>query len=121
MINNTFSYLNATIYGVNINANLDMRIENIQASSGVAKVYFTDSALPLNTSNPIPPPPQLTIVDSRGNNLKPIVINGITCFGIIESRGYTFRLNGQVFFTLGTHIQQCTIVAPSMTHFTIQF
>ena len=41
----SFSYLNATIYGVNINENLDMRLENIQAFPGLAKVYFTDSAV----------------------------------------------------------------------------
>lgn len=41
----SFSYLNATIYGVNINANLDMRLEVIHGFPGAARVYFTDSAV----------------------------------------------------------------------------
>ncbi|UZO12105.1 uncharacterized protein OCT59_003655 [Rhizophagus irregularis] len=119
MINSSFSYLNTTIYGVNLNANLDMRIENMQGIPAVARVYFTDSALPLNTSNPVPPPAQFTIVDSRGINLISVVIGGIKCYLIAESRGYTFSLNGQVFFSLSTQIQQCTIVTSGITHFTI--
>lgn len=41
----SFSYLNNTIYGININANLDMRLENIPGAAGIAKVYFTDSSV----------------------------------------------------------------------------
>ncbi|CAB4400428.1 unnamed protein product [Rhizophagus irregularis] len=41
--------------------------------------------------------PQFTIVDSLGNNLTPIVINGTTCFDIMESRGYNIQLERSSF------------------------
>ncbi|RIA95220.1 hypothetical protein C1645_816949 [Glomus cerebriforme] len=112
-----FSYLNNTVYGLTINANLDFRIENIQGMPGNARVFFTDGTLPYNTSNLVPIPPRFTIVDSFGNNVTPQVLNGITCFVIHESRGYTMSLNGQAIFRLRTQIQQCTILTPGMNHF----
>ncbi|RIA80596.1 hypothetical protein C1645_838417 [Glomus cerebriforme] len=88
----SFSYLNDTIYGVTINANMDLRIENFAEMPGAAKVYFTDASLPIAASNPVPPPPGFTIMDSLGNNVG------------------TMRING---------IQQCAILDSGMTHFTI--
>lgn len=142
----SFSYLNTTVYGLKINANLDLRIENIQGAPGAARVYFTNTAVnfqpifyklkfilnytinyfviyrqqPINTSNPVPPPPQFGIVDSLGNNLVPILlVNGMACYLISESRGYTMSYRGQVIFTLRTQIQQCTIISPELNYFTI--
>lgn len=40
-----FSYLNNTIYGVTINANMDLRIENYAPTPGTARVYFTDASV----------------------------------------------------------------------------
>ena len=37
----SFSYLNDNIYGITINANMDIRIE--KHSPGVAMIYFTDA------------------------------------------------------------------------------
>ncbi|GET58267.1 hypothetical protein RIR_jg39380.t1 [Rhizophagus irregularis DAOM 181602=DAOM 197198] len=87
----SFSYLNNTIYGININANLDMRLENIPGAAGIAKVYFTDS------SN----------------------LNGVVCYLIHQNMGYTMSLRGQVIFSLRTQVQECMITAPGITHFTI--
>ncbi|CAB4473972.1 hypothetical protein RhiirA1_458627 [Rhizophagus irregularis] len=115
----SFSYLNNTIYGININANLDMRLENIPGAAGIAKVYFTDSSLPLNTSTALPPPALFNIVDSAGNNAAIQNLNGVVCYLIHQNMGYTMSLRGQVIFSLRTQVQECTITVPGITHFTI--
>ncbi|CAI2176176.1 904_t:CDS:2 [Funneliformis geosporum] len=115
----TFSYLNNIIYGVTINANMDLRIEKLGHISGIAKVYFTDATLPLRTSNPIPPPPGFAMVDSMyKNNIAPENY-GVPFFLIAESRGYDMSLNGQPIFSLRTQIQECTILRAGISHFTI--
>ncbi|RIA96661.1 hypothetical protein C1645_815069 [Glomus cerebriforme] len=96
-----------------------MRLERLPAAPGIAKVYFTDSSLPLNTSAVVPPPPLFTIVDSLGNNLATMNLNGVTCYLIQYQTGYTMSLGGQVIFSLRAQVQECTITAPRMTHFTI--
>ncbi|CAB4404405.1 unnamed protein product [Rhizophagus irregularis] len=96
-----------------------MRLENIPGTAGIAKVYFTDSSLPLNTSTALPPPALFNIVDSAGNNAAIQNLNGVVCYLIHQNMGYTMSLRGQVIFSLRTQVQECTITAPGITHFTI--